>query len=151
MCGCESIRHLLPLVANGRLSEEEECTVALHLATCEACVDELALLVQFAESFKNVMEAECSPGQDQLNAVFDAMISIYGADSPRVETDRNGEKAGESSTEAPEITTRAVMDWVVSECPGFGWARIARRIYRRFGPDQFSPSIKLGPMTIGLR
>ena len=149
MCGCESIRHLLPLVANGRLSEEEECTVALHLATCEACVDELALLVQFAESFKNVMEAECSPGQDQLNAVFDAMISIYGADSPE-ETDRNGEKAGESSTEAPEITTRAVMDWVVSECR-IRVARIARRIYRRFGPDQFSPSIKLGPMTIGLR
>ena len=151
MCGCNSVEHLLPLAANGRLSEEEECAVALHLSTCDACVDELALLVQFAESLKYAVEAECSPRQDQLDAVFDAMISVYGADGPRVETDKNGEKAGEGFAEAPKITTRAVMDWVVSECPGFGWARIAHRIYRRFGPDQFSPCIKLGPMTISLR
>ncbi|MDD4337814.1 MAG: zf-HC2 domain-containing protein [Firmicutes bacterium] len=151
MCGCESVEHLLPLAVNGRLSEEEECAVALHLATCEACVDELALLIQFAESLKYAVEEECSPRQDQLDAVFDAMISVYGADGPRVETDENGEEAGEGSAEAPKITTWAVMDWVVSECPGFGWARTARRIYQRFRPDQFSPHIKLGPMTIGLR
>lgn len=143
--GCESIEQLLPLVVNGRLSEQDEARVALHLASCETCQDELACVLRLAESFKHTVDAGCSPKQGQLNVVFASLHTLYSTDMPQA---TGGHSNADKLAERRAVLAEAVVDQLALQCPGLGWIRRAYRVYRCLSAGGFARDLRVGPITI---
>ncbi len=143
--GCESIEQLLPLVVNGRLSEQDEARVALHLASCETCQDELACVLRLAESFKHTVDAGCSPKQGQLNVVFASLHTLHSMDMPQA---TGAHSNADRLAERRAVLAEAVVDQLALQCPGLGWIRRAYRVYRCLSAGDFARDLRVGPITI---
>lgn len=148
MLTCETIQELLPLVVNGQLPAEDEGIVVLHLAVCEACMNELAELMALADSLRTTVNTECSPRPDGLDAIFDNLAAICRRDSAISPIDQREEVC--EPLEPQASLADVIMNRLFSECPGLGWIRRAYWLYRWCQPDRFPRRLVVGPIGLKL-
>ncbi len=144
MLRCETIQDLLPLVVNGQLCDEDEGIVALHLAVCEACMNELAELMALVGSLRNTVNTRCSPSPDRLDAIFANLAAIYRRDSAMSPMGQREEVC--EPLESQASLAGIIMNVLLSQCPGLGWIRSAYWLARRCQPDHFASHLVVGPI-----
>lgn len=83
---CDAIDALLPLFVSARLKGPDQRRLAVHLAACEACQDELGRLFQLRSQL-DALAARHAPIPTQLDRVFASLKAAPGFDVPSTRFD----------------------------------------------------------------
>lgn len=123
MQSCDAIEALLPLFVSGRLKDPGQRRLAVHLAGCEACQDQLGRLFRLRSELEE-LAARHTPSPAQLNRVFASLETALGFDTPSTRFDLR-ERVPFAEHVQPLMWAQRIIDaterlrsrdWTISVC-----------------------------------